>query len=340
MIFLVLSIFVLGFFRYTTLYKNKWAYVFTILCVLAIIPCFRLSEHIPDIKNYTWKFELFSYLSYEAVAVRETKDTFFYFVAKALCDFGCSASLWLFLIGLLFSICVSVFIYRESDDPYVSFVVLLSLFFFFTLSGLRQTVALGIIMACSYKYMEKRKLFPFLLSIVVAALFHTSAILFLPAYWICRWKLGVKQIALIVGALVVSIFFSNLLRTFINRYAWGVMRTYAYSDIGLSWSGFVIQMAILVFCLYQYARSDEKNEKLVFFLNCMIIGLCIQSFASVIGEAFRVSFYYSISSIAAIPLSLNTIKSIKAKNGISFAVILILFLYIFVGEKYVNLLYI
>ena len=243
----------------------------------------------------------------EAWMEEDIKDGVFYVVAKAFGDIGFSDYVWMGFIALVFAAGVGWFIYRNSAKPFLSVMLLMTLEFYrFSLSGLRQTMALAVIIGLSYEYILERKPIAFILSVILAALFHSSAILFLPAYFIASWELGWKQVALVGGLFIVYFLFPNWVRVVLEKVAWSEnVASYARSEKALTWSGVVIQSCILAFCLLFHNETvlDDywKWRRVDVFINCMVVGLCLQILATMIAEAFRIAYYYNICCIAVIP---------------------------------------
>lgn len=263
-----------------------------------------------DLTMYSRTFERMASFSYQELMdlwyEDRLKDGVFYVVAKAFCDLGFSDYVWMGFISLTFAVGVGWFIYRNSAKPLLSLMLLITLEYFrFTLSGLRQTMALAIIIGLSYEFMLSRKPIKFVLSVLLASLFHSSAILFLPAYIVCTWKLGWKQLALLGGLSVTYFLFPNAVRHFLAEIAWSSsVARYAQSQVALTWSGVIIQLCILAFCLLfrneTFLDEHQKWRKIDAFINCMIVGLCLQILATMIAEAFRLAYYYNICCIAVV----------------------------------------
>ncbi len=74
------------------------------------------------------------------------------------------------------------FINKYSDIPWMSVLMFLSLQFFdLAMSGVRQILAIAVLLF-AYDFLIKRKFFRFLLLVLIATYFHTSAFLFLLLY--------------------------------------------------------------------------------------------------------------------------------------------------------------
>lgn len=273
----------------------------------------------------------------------ELKDGIFYVVAKAFSDIGLSDYAWMGFIALTFAAGVGWFIYRNSAKPFLSLMLLMTLEYYrFTLSGLRQTMALAIVIGLSYEFLLNRRPIKFLLSVLLASLFHSSAILFLPAYFVAPWKMGWKQFTLLIVVFVIYFLFPNVIRDFIAEIAWSEsVRSYAMSTKALTWSGVIIQACILVFCLL-FRNETTLNDyfkwrRIDAFINCMIVGICLQVLATMIAEAFRLAYYYNICCIAVISNEVVENKREENHSTMYMVIGLCLVAYMLWSKAYFNL---
>lgn len=117
---------------------------------------------------------------------------------------------------------------------------LLAVFFYFTtgtyfitMNGIRQFVATGIIlMATKYLFSAKKTdFFKFLAFVIVAYFFHTSALILIPIYFVCRRKAWSPSTFLIlVAAFAALIFISLFLPSFLN-----ILEESSYSQYNNGW---------------------------------------------------------------------------------------------------------
>ena len=80
--------------------------------------------------------------------------------------------------------------------PLVTFLLNFS-YFYGDAYVMRQSVAIGLT-AFSYIYIVKRSLLKFLLVVFVASLFHRTALVFIPAYWIYKMDLSVQRVIILL----------------------------------------------------------------------------------------------------------------------------------------------
>ncbi|NQU80861.1 MAG: EpsG family protein [Bacteroidetes bacterium] len=239
----------------------------------------------------------------------EVKDPFFNLFSKIISILGFSYQFWFAIIAAIFCTAVSTTIYKYSSSIIISFIALISLgYLYFSMTGLRQTIALSMILI-SYKFLRERKLVVFIIIVVFGALFHSSALIFLLAYPFAYMKIGWKQILSVGSSLVMAFLFSNQLRQLIRVIGWNkYLSYYADRDIKLTISGFIIQLLIISFCLFYKKGVLFEDKKNISLYNLLFIGLIFQSFAIVVAETFRISMYFSIFSIILIPKTLAVKK--------------------------------
>lgn len=336
---ILIGLVILGFFSCRLRKKN--------LCILGagylfLIPASRCLLANGDVVNYIRRYETLSSRSYmdlfQSWRIGNLKDFGFYVVAKVFADSHMSYQVWIGTIAFLFAAAVMYFIYKNSENVFQSIVILLAMYFHFTLSGLRQTVALAFILI-AYQCILDNKLKRFLMIVVLASCFHSTAILALPAYWIAKMKIGKKQWVMLIASFFITIFNPAFFRKLIVMFSWNeAINGYAERTITLSWSGFIIQLTFLIF-LYVFKKNIPRQEevihkKLDVFFNLMVIGAIFQGFATVVAEAFRISYYYSLCSIAAIPCTIQSQKNYRNRYILFFGMTSLFIIYILMNNVY------
>jgi hypothetical protein len=300
--------------------------------LLFLICALRHVEFGPDPAGYVRSYLDLSYINLSDLWINfisgAGKDPFFYLFSKIISLFGASYQVWLAIIAALFIFSVSKLIYKYSNEAYLSFVALLSLgYLYFSLTGLRQTLALAMVLL-SYSYLRERKLIPFVALVLLGTLFHASALIFLIAYPFANMKIGWKQVVGISVALVFAYFFSNQVRALVAIIGWtDTIALYATRETGLTISGFIIQLSIYLFCLYYKNGVLKADIKNLSFYNLLFLGLVFQAFTIVIAEAFRISMYFSIFSIVLIPKAIKAEKERRIRMILYVVVYLALLLY-------------
>lgn len=322
-----------GFIRLITLNSTKKkSFIYISGATLFIIAALRSVYFGSDPIGYVLSYRKLSYQSLSSLWFNlinySGKDPFFSFFSKILNMSGVSAQLWLAILSGIFIFSVSKLIYKYSDEPYISYISLISLgYFYFSLTGLRQATAIAIILL-SYKYLRERKLLNFILFVLFASLFHASALIFLIAYPISQININIKQIIGIISALMITIYFSSFIRQIIRYIAWTeTIASYADRQVTLNYSGFIIQFAIFIFCWAFKDKVLEKDHKNITLYNLLFLGLVFQSFSTIVAEFFRVSYYFSIFNIILIPKAIDVIDHKGLKMYVYLVILSIFIIY-------------
>ena len=120
-------------------------------------------------------YALYSWLWFQLIP----NEHFFFLVISALC---------FVLIGY--------WMYKNSRYPIASYLVFLCLFFTFFLTGIRQGIAISISLL-AFEQIKQRNLMKFSLLVIVAALFHRTAVVFFVAYPFLLSKLSIAKVSVI-----------------------------------------------------------------------------------------------------------------------------------------------
>lgn len=274
--------------------------------------------------------------SWKLVITRSGKDPFYYFLGNVFSKMGFTYRGWFIFIAIVYMGGFCYVMYRYSKNYFISVLMLISLsYFYFSMTGLRQSLALGI---CFFAFdlAYRKKLIPFILCVGLASLFHSSALIFLLMYLVMNLSIGLKQWGVEIIAVGISFLNPSYINRLVELLAWNDdLAGYSASTTGLSTSGFVIQFLILIFCLFflQYAMESDTNFRP--FLNAMFLGLIIQTFVVNIDNLFRMSMYFSVYSIILVP-EVISLQNERNKMVLYFMVTVALLLYIFNTGAFTN----
>lgn len=223
-------------------------------------------------------------------------------------QFGFDFRVMLFIVGVLFISSVLWFIYEFSENHIISILLFVCLgYMSYSMCFMRQFVALSFCLY-SIQYIQKKKIKKFLIFVLVGALFHTSAVIFIPLYFVSSIELtkSIKRKGLIVIAL--SNLFGGVLFSIVVRFA---RIDYARSALG---GGMGMNLYLLVTALIALYFSDrliaqsKENQLLIWMA---IISAIVFPIVMRVAAMHRTAYYYTIGSIALIP---NLIRSISSKT--------------------------
>ena len=253
------------------------------------------------------------------------------FLTKICAALSMSNTEFLYLIAMIIYIPVFVFIFYYSSHPLISTLTYFALGIFgYSLGIFRQMIAISIIL-CGLRYIEERKLLKYCIYIFIAMLFHTTAIIALPLYWLFKFNIK-NKLMWIITLEVVILFFSRIIVLFIVK----IFPSYSgyinsqYDIQGGSYIMLIIFNIILIIAYYMVRKGQivycGMGKLAVNSTICMvylqIMGYSMEIFGRIIP-------YYSIFLLILVPCILENlqIKNKPLLHILCIGVLLMMFYY-------------
>lgn len=236
----------------------------------------------------------------------------------------------LVLTSFLVLIGVMYFIYKNSENVVLSVFLYISLYLYlFSFNGIRQAIAMSILVMGFHLILE-RKFLRYFIVVLVATLFHETAILMLLLYFIYYFKFDIKNVLAILFIFIIS-FIS--VESIIN-YFLSFTRSLSYIDTNniIEQSGFLfplINLSIFFFILYIKLTNRINDPTLDFFLFIAILGVFTGLLSMKVYKLLRLNYYFMMYYIIAIPYSLKFVKDKKIKFIMIYLLITVSSLYLF-----------
>ncbi len=268
--------------------------------------CFRDSTVGVDTGFYVnILFKQIQFLSWPELVNIKNMELGFTYLTKLISYFG-SMQIFIGSIAIL-SVVPVMYLYRnESEDAILccSFF-LISLLFEIYFSGMRQGVALGLSVP-AYYFARKSKLIPFLLMVLIAVSFHTSALIIALIFPVYHAKITKKWLWFVIPLMVLfysfkSSLFDYLLKNIQNDY------TVKYEYLTTNFSGQIGLMTLFVLIsLYSFFMLDETiaNEDDIGLRNLLLLCTAIQFFTPLHPVVSRLNYYF----ILFIPVTLSRVN--------------------------------
>lgn len=234
----------------------------------------------------------------------EIKDPGYPILEKLFQVFFDDYQLWLIFIALLFMVPLSVLLYRYSSHPYLSFVLYSTLFYgFFAETGHRQTIATALVVCIGLFCIQRRRLLPFLGLVAVASTIHTSAIAFLPFYWIAKVRLRKRHLWLCWAAVAASFIFRYQVLDILQALV-GYEQYQDFEGAGAG-SFMVLLLAFAALCSVFYQtvveQGDTEDGVLHAAFNALMLACFFSSLLLINQNFMRVVQYYSIFLLLLLP---------------------------------------
>jgi len=293
----------------------KKAYAFITGITLALLMGLRHYSVGSDTVQYMYRYNNFPVDFTLGTFMGE--ETLFYALSTMLKNLGIGYQAYLAFIALIISVSFSYFYYKYSKNIFLSFFLHVTIgLFSVTMSATRQTIAISIILF-AFDAIINQKFFRFTILVLIASLFHTSAIFFLPIYLLRNIKIT-KKIGLVflfstIAILLVRIPVSKLFQYIVPmRYLkYGIVSEANPINPLLVVIAVLIPFVSLIFWNIN-EKSSEKEFKLMSLLILIsIVNVIVNIMALNSSMIARMTFYLIPFSMVLIP---NIIEGIRDKG--------------------------
>ena len=197
----------------------------------------------------------------------------------------------------------------------IAFFVL-STAYFNSMNQIRQTLAMSIFLY-AMKYIYSRKPVKYFLWILLAFSMHTSAILYVPIYFIYNLRVNIKVHVMILAAVIVSTPIMQKLVLIVIRmtpYAWYLESV--YSENGFSLIQFLFCGVILVLLYFCYLNSTELEDKeMNLMLYMYLFAMVFVTYSAAIPQSNRLVISMTVITPLIVPRALLRIKERGRRIG-------------------------
>ena len=228
--------------------------IFISAIILIVFAGLRSSNVGTDTNNYVGIFQDFSYYQGSIFEINTTIEIGYLFIQKIALFF--SKQYWALLTTIaVFAVIPYFYVIKKLSKN-----VILSVFVYITLAiyliffnASRQGVAVAIA-SISIIYLFKRSMIKYFLCIVIASLFHNTAIILLPFYFVLTRKITLQSTFTYI---VLGFICFTFLSLFLSFFSSDIEARYAvYEDRGAT-GGYLL--AIFFICLSIYLFVIRKN---------------------------------------------------------------------------------
>ena len=192
------------------------------------------------------------------------------------------------------------------------FIFMANGFYFMSFSNVRYYFAFALVM-CSFLPLIKERYFEFVMWILIAALFHKTALIAIPAFLVAYFlKWSKKTLWLIPAAAAGLVVGKSVIRFLIFKfYPFYVGDPLDSGEV--SYVNIAKCLAVLIFALVNYDEGVKGNKKAEMLFNLNIFALLLYTFASYIPELTRICYYMVVGQVFLIPMILCKLGTKKKK---------------------------
>ena len=291
---------------------SKKAYLFFVFVPLIFIAGFRAPSVGTDTASYIQHFRLISGTPWKALA-QYNMDFGYAVLNKAVSCFTDNPQILLILLSIITLSGFAIFIYKNSSNVCISTFLFIALYQYCTFFNTMRQYTAVMFICNAYYYLKNRKYSVFILLVCLAALFHMSALIFLPVAFfsiIKPRKIWLGALAVVGCGLIIS--FKPLLDLFFRifpQYAWyqsaqGYLEPKGIDENIIIW---VVQAILVFLSISLISRKSELSlrehevKELYLLSAILIISIILNLLTVQVLIAHRLNFYFYIFMIIALP---------------------------------------
>lgn len=239
-----------------------------------------------------------------------------------------------------FIICSLFFIgakqHSEKANPTITYTLFLLMYYNMSLNIVRQFLAMAFVFI-SFKYLEDGKFKKFIILVLTATLFHTSAIIalvFYFLYFLCKKKYRLFYSMILLIILIISLLYFNNILEFLTSV--GIINSkyirykmiFEQGNISVFDSLIKIYIFGLTFFQFKKLKKDKENY---FYTLISLFDLILLQIGIFSQHASRISLYFGMYSLINISRILKNSKENKlVLTMFTLVIFIIYFIYVYI----------
>lgn len=263
---------------------------------------------------YGWK-QLFAYLLNFGKSYN-TRDIGYELLSKAFASLIPNFRIFLFAIAIFVCMGLGRFLYKYSSDICISYVLFQAFILpFMLLTGIRQTIAISLVVFWGYDLIKQRKAIKYVALCLIAMLFHFTAVIAIPFYFVCNYRKKIRT-KYLIAVIMPAVFFAFKSIIF-SIIPFGIYSRYTESS-GIQSYLFIVFMILIVVAIFILEKNNyivnESRDEINLVDGTIIAELCVSS-SVIVGIFFRLGFYYFPYMICYFPCLFECLENKTKKIG-------------------------
>ncbi|CAM4112316.1 EpsG family protein [Paenibacillus alkaliterrae] len=306
----------------STIIPNKYLAFIAALTLAAVS---GLRVNIGDTFFYMHSYSIGDF-SWESIA--DSNDIGFNILQMLLKQLSDEPQILILTTGVLTNLLIVMVLYKYTRLFELSVFLYITMgTFTVSMNGIRQFMAAAIIFAAT-KYVLEGKWKPYIAIVVFASLFHQSALIMIPIYFIVRREAWTKTTFILLSLAVLMVFgfneFSELLFTAIKDTQYGHYE--AFAEGGASYIRAIIGILPLLIAYFGRERLKQIFPNADVFVNMSLVGAVIMLISTQNWIFARMAIYFNLYHLILIAW---LIKVFRKKDQKLIYLLLLIFYFLF-----------
>lgn len=271
--------------------KNKFA-ITLFFVLLTILVMFRHESVGTDTENYINIYSYISRLDWSNINVGASEFGFSV-LCKMISIFSLEPRLFLVVVAVVvFSVILPTYC-RLCLDSSLTIVLFCTMSTFVMMfSGIRQMIAIGIGFI-AYEFTREKKFFCFLISVIVAISFHSSALMLLFMYHLYHARITKKWLYIVIPVMSIVFIYNKPIFSTLTL----ILEKYSRFEGSVTSTGaYTMLILFVLFAVFAFLIPDEEqiDDETIGMRNFLLLSIIVQMFAPLHSLAMRMNYYYII----------------------------------------------
>ncbi len=228
----------------------------------------------------------------------------------------------LIVVAAIFAVCLGIFIYKNSQEPFFSFLLFSCLFYsFFAITGIRQTLATSIVIFLGHGLIKKRKFIWFFILTILMSFIHKSCLACLALYFLSNKKITKNYMVFVLFGFA----FCFIFRTQVFELLTGIFGYDYYEKVegAGAWTFTILLLLVFVVLFYfvDFINIEDRQNKI--FINSICLALVLSPLTFVEPNTMRIVQYFSVYLMLIFPSIFNSFES-RSKTFMEIALSIVL----------------
>lgn len=304
---------------YSGTVKKRRRNIVLMAVALFVVMALRADSVGTDYASYAAEYKI--YLNYPLSSIKFLYNSEFgYKIILILANkIGLSWRAFSIVLSAAEVIVISKFINKHCINEFFGFFLYLTIgVFAMNLSGVRQSIAM-IILIVATEYGMKKKYLPYILLVIAATSIHYSALFFLPTIIIfhLHYKRKIQLVVFLALPIIVRVL-SSTIEVLMRRFATEKYIDYGYFSSMNYTISFAVELTaalILIAIFGTFIIKDNvkiNNNDFHFFILTSIYVCCIELSHSAY-MALRLSFYFSLFMTVTLSNAVSNLENVRTK---------------------------
>lgn len=277
--------------------------------MLFFISTFR-GDFTTDYKNYTNLFGLYNRYSFTDLlnAGFQNEIGFIYF----------NRILGIFTDNVIFFFAIMTFVIlfgffhhfkNYSANMWLSILMFVAAGSYYASFNITRHIFAVAIVFVGSKFLYERKFFKWLLVVILASLFHKTAIIMIPFYFILNFRIKIRNWVLIAIGSVITILLFDSIVDFAQQYLYEQYTDESYGMWGQAITKLVLPIAFLIFSLFNIKKLEPDNIMHRIWFNAVIFYAFFNILALQVEMVERIGRFFAPYALLLIPYFFSKMKN-------------------------------